>query len=100
MEGKVCQNLKKEYTNQTDIKKKIPVDFFFHINKLLKPTILLYKNTVWRDASADKSTGCSSRGSEFNSQHPHGGSQPSVMESDALFWHAGVYADHIHKVNT
>jgi hypothetical protein len=28
----------------------------------------------------------SSRGPEFNSQQPHGGSQPSVMRSDALFW--------------
>jgi hypothetical protein len=33
-----------------------------------------------------KSTDCSPRGPEFNSQQPHGGSQPSVMESDALFW--------------
>jgi hypothetical protein len=30
-------------------------------------------------------TACSSRGPEFKSQHPHGGSQPSVMESDTLF---------------
>ncbi|EDL88141.1 rCG52355 [Rattus norvegicus] len=29
---------------------------------------------------------CSSRGHEFNSQQPHGGSQPSVKRSDALFW--------------
>jgi hypothetical protein len=42
--------------------------------------------SVWRNGSAVKSTDCSSRGHEFNSQHPHGGSQPSVMESDALFW--------------
>jgi hypothetical protein len=28
----------------------------------------------------------SSRGPEFNSQQPLGGSQPSVMGSDALFW--------------
>jgi hypothetical protein len=35
---------------------------------------------VWRDGSAVKSTGCSSRGPKFNSQ------QPSVMESDGLFW--------------
>jgi hypothetical protein len=28
----------------------------------------------------------SSGGSEFNSQQPHGGPQPSVMGSDALFW--------------
>ena len=33
-----------------------------------------------------KSTDCSSRGLEFKSQQPHGGSQPSVMRSDALFW--------------
>jgi len=33
-----------------------------------------------------KSTGCSSRGPELNSQQPHGGSQPSVTGSDALFW--------------
>jgi hypothetical protein len=33
----------------------------------------------WRDGSAVKSTGCSSRGPEFNSQQSHGGSQPFVM---------------------
>jgi hypothetical protein len=33
-----------------------------------------------------KSTDCSSRGPEFNSQQPQGGSQPSVIESNALFW--------------
>jgi hypothetical protein len=33
-----------------------------------------------------KSTDCPSRGPEFNSQQPYGGSQPSVMGSDALFW--------------
>jgi hypothetical protein len=27
---------------------------------------------------------CSSRGPEFNSKQPHGGSQPSIMRSDAL----------------
>jgi hypothetical protein len=29
---------------------------------------------------------CSSEGPEFKSQQPHGGSQPSVTRSDALFW--------------
>jgi hypothetical protein len=33
-----------------------------------------------------KRTHCSSEGPEFKSQQPHGGSQPSVMRSDALFW--------------
>jgi len=44
------------------------------------------KDLGWRDGSAVKSTGCSSRGPEFKSQLPHGVSQPSVMGSDALFW--------------
>jgi hypothetical protein len=39
-----------------------------------------------RDGSVVKSTDCSSRTHEFNSQQPHGGSQPSVIGSDALFW--------------
>jgi hypothetical protein len=39
----------------------------------------------WRDGSVVKSPDCSSRGPEFNSQQPHGGSQPSTMGSDALF---------------
>jgi hypothetical protein len=38
----------------------------------------------WRDGSAVRSTDCSPRGSEFNSQQPHDGSQPSVMGSDTL----------------
>jgi hypothetical protein len=40
----------------------------------------------WRDGSVVKSTDCSSEGPEFKSQQPHGGSQPSVMRSDAVFW--------------
>jgi hypothetical protein len=35
----------------------------------------------WRDGSVVKSADCSSEGSKFKSQQPHGGSQP-----DALFW--------------
>jgi hypothetical protein len=37
----------------------------------------------WRGGSAVKRDDCSSRGPEFNSQQPHGGSQPSAMGSDA-----------------
>jgi hypothetical protein len=29
---------------------------------------------------------CSSEGPKFKSQQPHGGSQPPIMRSDALFW--------------
>jgi hypothetical protein len=34
----------------------------------------------WRDGSVVKSTGCPSRGSEFNSQQPQDGSQLSHNE--------------------
>jgi hypothetical protein len=37
-----------------------------------------------------KSTDCSSEGPEFKSQQPHGGSQPSIIRSDAL---SGVSED-------
>jgi hypothetical protein len=40
----------------------------------------------WGDGSAVKSIDCSFRGPEFNSQQPHGGSQPSVMRFHAFFW--------------
>jgi hypothetical protein len=51
-----------------------------------KPELPKEVGEGWRDGLAVKSTDCSSKGPEFNSQQPHGGSQPSVMESDALFW--------------
>jgi hypothetical protein len=40
----------------------------------------------WRESSVVKSTDCSPTGPEFKSQQSHGGSQPFVMGSDALFW--------------
>ena len=42
------------------------------------------RNKGWRNGSEVKSTDCSSRGPEFNSQQPYGGSQPSVMRSNGL----------------
>jgi hypothetical protein len=48
--------------------------------------LYLYRIGGWRDGSAVKSTDCSSEGPEFKSQQPHGGSRPSIMRSDALFW--------------
>jgi hypothetical protein len=51
----------------------------------------------WRDGSGVKSTACSFRGPEFNSQQPHGGSQPSVMGSNALFWPPGRMPGKIFK---
>ena len=55
-------------------------------NKQTKPTTTTEKDVLgWRDGSVIKSTDCSSRGPEFNSQQPHGGSQPSVLGSDTPF---------------
>jgi len=47
----------------------------------------------WRDGSAVKSTDCSSKGPEFNSQQPQGGSQLSMMRSGVIFWPTGTHAD-------
>jgi hypothetical protein len=51
----------------------------------------------WRDGSVVKSTDCSSRGLEFNSQQPHDGSQPFGMRSDALSWCVTIYSHIINK---
>lgn len=41
----------------------------------------------WRDGSGEKSTVRSSGGPRFDSQHPHGGSQPSLtLAHDTLLW--------------
>jgi hypothetical protein len=56
------------------------------IPKVKVPEIKIHNEGTWRDGSSVKSTDCSSRGPAFNSQQPHGGSQPSVIGSDALFW--------------
>ena len=69
------------------IKKEIDKDSFFTEQILV---LSLYLELLgWRDGSAVKrvkSTDCSFRGPKFKSQQPHGGSQLSVMRSDAFFW--------------
>jgi hypothetical protein len=59
----------------------------------------IVKRRGWNDGLAVKSTGCFSRGPEFNSQQPHGGSQPSVMESDALFWYLKTATVYLYIIN-
>jgi hypothetical protein len=54
-------------------------------NPVSKNKIRKKEKRGWRDGSEVKSTHCSSRGPEFKSQQPRGGSQPPVMRSDALF---------------
>ena len=64
---------------------------------------MVFKNSVlggWRDGSVVKSIDCSSRGLEFNSQQPHGGSQSSVVGYYALFWCVWrqLQCTHINKI--
>jgi hypothetical protein len=78
------------FTLEEQVKIK-PTKYIVEITSLRKMQeytfkLCLNENKGWRDGSAVKSTDCSSRGPEFNSHQPHGGSQPSVMGSDALFW--------------
>jgi hypothetical protein len=54
---------------------------------MLRCTVVLsIKLWGWWDGSMVRSTDWTSEGPEFKSQKPHGGSQPSVMRSDAFFW--------------
>ena len=52
---------------------------------LHRENVLKKESKDWRDDSAVKIIDCSSIGPEFNSQEAHGGSQPCVMGSGALF---------------
>jgi hypothetical protein len=45
-----------------------------------------YKERAGEMAQWVRAPNCSSEGLKFKSQQPHGGSQPSVTRSDALFW--------------
>ncbi|EGW00793.1 hypothetical protein I79_013800 [Cricetulus griseus] len=64
---------------------------------MIKGSIITLLQSVSRGSSDDsvvKSSGCSSRGPEFNSQD-------QVMASDALFWHKGIHTVRalIHKIS-
>jgi hypothetical protein len=48
---------------------------------IVKGTLKKQNYGGWRDGSAVNCTDCSSRGPEFKSQQPDGGSQPSAMRS-------------------
>jgi len=60
--------------------------------------MIKYIKLGWRDGSVVKGTKCSSRGPEFNSQQPHGGSQPSVMGIRSGVWRQWQ-CTHIHEIN-
>ena len=47
--------------------------------------VLTFWREGWRDCSVVKGIGYSFRSPEFNSQHPHCDSQPSIKGFDALF---------------
>jgi hypothetical protein len=54
--------------------------------KLISVIVLKDHNRAREMAHWLRTLDCFSRGPEFNSQQPHGGSQPSIMGSDAFFW--------------
>ena len=71
-------------TSQTSVWLAYPLrDWAWHLNGIAAED--RDKNWLegWRDGSVVKT---SSRGPEFNSLQLHGGSQPSVMGYDVLFW--------------
>jgi hypothetical protein len=79
----------------------IKVTFLFTMFLITRAKVI--KNSVgWRDGSAVRALAAySSRGPEFSSQQPHGGSQPSVMRSSVLFccvWRQ-LQCTQIHKIN-
>jgi hypothetical protein len=51
-------------------------DFLLSVETDASPTNKNWSLVGWRDGSVVKSTDCSSRGPEFNSQQPLDGSQP------------------------
>ena len=65
---------------------------YLHV-KIMRGVRLKSVKRVWRDGSEVKSTSCSSRGPEFNSQQPYGGLQPSIMRPGTLSWPTSIHAD-------
>ena len=55
-------------------------------HQTLKKWLLKTKQGAGEMAQCVRAPDCSSEGPEFKSQQPHGGLQPSVTRSDALFW--------------
>jgi hypothetical protein len=65
------------YLNDKQVKEK---------NREVSPLKVVKNNRAGEMAQWVRTPDCSSEGSEFKSQQPHGGSRPSLMKSDALFW--------------
>lgn len=73
-----------------------------NVSSCLLPTVVVYKNSPfgWRGGIVVKSSGCSSRGPEINSQHPYGSSQLSCNFSSRgsdTQTHASKLPIHINK---
>jgi hypothetical protein len=59
---------------------------FFPLFTFRCPFIYVKKSWAGEMAQWVRVPDCSSKDPVFKSQQPHGGSQPSVTRSDALFW--------------
>jgi hypothetical protein len=55
------------------------------LNKHFSKDIQMFNSGAGEMAQWVRAPDCSSEGLKFKSQQPHGGSQPPVMRSDALF---------------
>jgi hypothetical protein len=60
----------------------------YNRNRFFLATVFNKRVNFWAGEMAQwvRAPDCSSKGPKFKSQQPHGGSQPPVMRSDALFW--------------
>jgi hypothetical protein len=86
------KDLMKEYTSKVILEVTNSGQYLGLIASHWDETVSKHKEEknllLWAGEMAQwvRAPDCSSRGPEFKSQQPHGGSQPSVTRSDALFW--------------
>lgn len=70
------------------------------LNDIVKE--LKFKNKIkkiWRDGSVVRNTDYYTKGREFKCQQLHGGSQPCVIRSNALFWCSRRQLQCTHKIH-
>jgi hypothetical protein len=66
--------------------KEESLDAQSHLLNLVSEVLIRSYSRAGELAQWVRAPDCSSKGLEFKSQQPHGGSQPSVTRSDAIFW--------------
>jgi hypothetical protein len=72
---------------------KIPSQERRYTGSMFYEVRFAHKNIMLAEETAPKLRVAEALPELLSSQQPHVGSQPSIMNSDALFWHAGVHAE-------